>query len=95
MDQQFGTMPLIPVNCAYTQETGESGSKHIPTLHLGPGGCRKCLPKSSVQFLLPASSISAAISRTDVKTALLLQNKTIYFLAIPADATTFSRNPVC
>lgn len=44
--------------------------------------------------LLPTTSIPAAINRTDAETALLLQNKTIYFLAIPADATTFSRNPV-
>lgn len=44
--------------------------------------------------LLATASIPAGIRRADVGTAPLSQNKTIYFLAIPADATAFYRNPV-
>lgn len=44
--------------------------------------------------LLPTASIPAGISRADVGPPPLLHNKTIYFLAIPADATAFYRNPM-
>lgn len=46
-----------------------------------------------LQNFLPTASIPAGKSRTDVGTASLLQNKIIYLLATPADATALYRNP--